>query len=49
LKLKRRILLALATRDFAQDDPKKQLELLKKYKDYIIPVSTFDIDKGRDN
>jgi len=42
LKLKRKLLLALARRDFAHDDPKKHLELLEKYKDAIIPLDEIE-------
>jgi len=37
LKLKRRILLALANKDFSHGDVKRQEELYEKYKQYVVP------------
>jgi large subunit ribosomal protein L28 len=43
LKIKRKILLALAKGDCFPDDAKKRSDTLKKYAQYIIPVSAIFI------
>lgn len=43
--LKRHMYLKLFTKDFHNDNPKKQKEVFERYKDCIIPVSIwFDFD-----
>lgn len=38
LDLRRKMLVALAKKDFHHNDPEKQKYVLEKYKEFIIPV-----------